>query len=47
MIVAVPEARPVTTPVVASTVAIAVFDELHAPPVVVDANVVVEPTQIV
>ena len=32
------------TPVVALTVAVPVFDELHVPPVCVDENVVVKPT---
>jgi len=45
VIVAVPADTPVTTPVVAFTVAIAVFDELHVPPVCVELNVVVELTQ--
>ena len=44
MIVEVPDATPVTTPVAAFTVAMLVSEELHAPPVTVDENVVVRPT---
>jgi len=42
VIVAVPAVTPVTTPV-DDTVATAVLDEVHVPPVVADANCVVEP----
>jgi hypothetical protein len=43
VIVVVPAATPVTTPVDALTVAVAVFAVDHTPPVVVLANVVVAP----
>jgi hypothetical protein len=40
----VPAFTPVTAPVEAFTVAVAVLDELHVPPVVALAKVVLEPT---
>ena len=40
----VPEATPVTTPVLASTVATPVLLDVHTPPVVALLNAVVEPT---
>jgi hypothetical protein len=40
----VPALTPVTTPVDAFTVAVAVFEEDHVPPVVTLAKVVLEPT---
>ena len=43
VIVAVPAATPVTTPVLEFTVATAVFDDVHTPPAVALVNVVVEP----
>ena len=39
-----PDATPVTTPVDALTVAVAVLDEVQTPPVVTSAKVVVAPT---
>ena len=44
MIVAVPDATPVTTPEAEFTVAILVSDELQVPPDMFDDNVVVRPT---
>ena len=44
--VAVPAATPVTSPVFAFTVAMAVLLLLQLPPVVVEVNCVFEPTQI-
>ena len=44
VIVAVPAATPVITPVFEFIVAIAVFDDDHVPPVCVEENVVVKPT---
>jgi hypothetical protein len=43
VIVAVPAATPVITPLEALTVAMPVLEELYVPPVVVEVNVVVEP----
>ena len=45
LIVVVPAATPVMTPVVGFTVAVAVLSELQLPPAVVDENVVVVATQ--
>ena len=44
VIVVVPEATPVTTPVLASTVATPVLLDVHTPPVVALLNAVVDPT---
>ena len=47
VIIAVPADTPVMAPEVGSTVAILVLELVHAPPVTVEPNVVVPPTQIV
>ena len=45
VIVGVPAPTPVITPVEESTIAIDAFEEVHVPPLVVEENVVVNPTQ--
>ena len=47
MIVAVPADTPLTTPVLALTVAMLVLEELYVPPDVADVNVVVAPAHTV